>query len=208
MFGLLQGRPFLTATMTVSPTVTAETVHVQCESQLVTVSVSHSNDAAKRYTLAVLPSAKLPLGRFNIPVSVIVEDQNGVRLPSTSLQLVGTVETDIHAIPSEIDFGVTRAGKIVSRSLTLQSHLETEFQVTVLRAADSETEVLVDHPGFALRHDVELRGTFRGQGGLARTVELSIKTRTGDTSKMLVPLTAYLATAELTPPVKGAGTSK
>lgn len=188
---LVQGEPFESSSVTLRPQVKAQRVHASCESDLATTALHTLPGDA--FALEVTPSTRLPVGWFSIPIAISIDDEFGQSLPDCTIIARGEVVSDIYALPSTIDYSIVPLGTRVAQSITLQTHLGTEFRVVESTCQDA---ALHAHSSgdqmFATRQHVEVIGMHTRQGSYTSGVSISIETKDGERREVHIPVCGYV----------------
>lgn len=190
---LVHGEPLASSSVTIRPSTKAHRVHASCQPALATTAIRALQD--ETFTLEVTPSASLPVGAFSIPVTISIDDESGQQLPSCAIFARGEIVSDIYALPSTIDYSIVAPNTRTSQSITLQTHLGTEFRVVDSESEDSNLQARsLEEPIFATRHHVEVSGTVSHQGSYRSGISLSIETKDGQRRTLQVPVRGYVVT--------------
>ena len=93
----------------------------ECSSSSFVASVEVPTQGERKANLRIIQTQTLPEGSFKGVVSLKGESRDGKKIPERRLEFIGTIASDVEAVPSAVQVSGRRLGETFEEAIALRS---------------------------------------------------------------------------------------
>jgi hypothetical protein len=188
---LVRGEPTSMVQAEVVPRTPLRSVDVDCDARYAKAAIERSAKDSVHYTLSIQPTDSAPEGYVSFAVYLRGTTDRGVRLPGIPVQVEGTIENDIHALPSALLIPAHRFGAELREVVTVSSQSGRRFSARVSECP-AGFEILPRTSLDAASHHFAVSAHARIAGKVEEKLSIAIYDGTNNPTTITIPVSSHV----------------